>query len=407
MNGTGTRHRDGLGQRAWRAVGRPVWHAALRASEVVGLRDTQEHLAHTLKGALRRAWQRYALRQTDEQIAATSWAEQLGGGDAFSAERYRLAIPEVQRHFQANLVRGLPYEYWWEYCLGEFLKDRLPAPHLLSIGCGTGELERTLAALGAFTECDACDISPGAIAIAERAAREAGITSVRYTVSDANTCDFPPETYDAVWFHNSLHHVEALEHVCEAVACTLKLDGYVFIHEYVGPSRFAFPPAQKRAVRQAFALIPPRYRRSFDPDSAGTLRRRIAFPNPMEVRATDPSESVRSAEILDVLPRYFDIVARNDGGGTLLQTLLSNIAGNFRTDDPGSIAVLNMLFAIEDILLEIGDLRSDFALVVARPKTKRRAKRRQDRVRQDGQPGHGEAARETLLMLDPVARRHV
>lgn len=367
MSTARTARRVGLGHQVWNA-GRQLWHASLRVSEVVGLRDMQLDLGHNLKGTVRRAWSRFALRQNDEQITAASWAGESGESDPFSAERYWLAIPEVQRHFQAKLTCGLPYTYWWEYCLGEFLKGRLPAPRMLSIGCGTGELERTLAALGAFVECDACDISPGAIAAAARAAHEAGITSVRYTVRDANTCDLPTERYDAVWFHNSLHHIEALEHICEAAARALKPEGYVFIHEYVGPNRLAFTPAQKIAARQAFALIPPRYRRSFDPDSAGTLRRHLAFPHPNEVRATDPSESVRSGEILDVLPRYFDIVARNDGGGTLLQPLLNGIAGNFRTDNPASLKVLGMLFAIEDALLETGDLTSDFALVVARPK---------------------------------------
>ncbi|HEY7834154.1 MAG TPA: class I SAM-dependent methyltransferase [Ktedonobacterales bacterium] len=304
-----------------------------------------------------------------ERITAQRWATALGEqSSVFSPQRFWLAVPEVYRRHQEKLTRGRTDATWWEYCLGEFLKDRLPAPRMLSIGCGAGQLERTLAGFHAFQACDACDLSPDLIASASRAAQAAGITSIAYAVRDANTCEFPAQAYDAVWFNHSLHHIEALEHACAAVARALTPDGYVFIHEYVGPSRFDYPAEQKAAADRAFALIPPRFRHSFGPRDPGAIRERLVFPDPGDVRAADPSESVRSADILNVLARYFEIVTRNDGGGTLLQLLLQNIAGNFRTDDPDSVAVLNMLFAIEDTLLAIGDLRSDYVLVVARPK---------------------------------------
>jgi hypothetical protein len=62
------------------------------------------------------------------------------------------------------------------------------------------------------------------------------------------------------------------------------------------------------------------------------------------------------------------VVARHNAGGTILQFLLQGISGNFRTDDPGSLIVLDMLFRIEDALIAAGDLGSDLALVVARPR---------------------------------------
>ena len=88
----------------------------------------------------------------------------------------------------------------------------------------------------------------------------------------------------------------------------------------------------------------------------------------MEVAKVDPSEAIRSEEILDVVLRYFEVVEKRDLGGTLLQFLLSGIAGNFRADDPRSLRILEMLFTIEDALMEVGDLESDFVVVVARPK---------------------------------------
>ena len=94
----------------------------------------------------------------------------------------------------------------------------------------------------------------------------------------------------------------------------------------------------------------------------------MTIPSPARVALADPSEAVRSAEILPVVSQHFEIVQRSDAGGSLLQYLLHDIAGHFGSDDPAALAVLRLLFSVEDTLLEVGDLQSDFALVVARPR---------------------------------------
>ena len=90
--------------------------------------------------------------------------------------------------------------------------------------------------------------------------------------------------------------------------------------------------------------------------------------------ALDPSEAVRSADILPLLHRYFEIVEYKPLGGAILQFLLANIAGNF-LDELGQ-QLLQMLFVIEDVLMVSGDLGSDFAYIVASPKTDRREESR-------------------------------
>jgi SAM-dependent methyltransferase len=317
-----------------------------------------------------RQWHRVAaaaLRRVSAARVARRWSRVHGGTEAFPGEVYWLAVPEVQRRFMAKTTCGRA-DHWAAYCVSEFLGDRLPVDRMLSVGCGTGALERRLASLGAFRTCDAFDVAPGALALAREEAERAGLTGIRYEVGDVQDSSLPERAYDAVWFNDSLHHVRDLERVCEAVARSLRQDGFLFFCEYVGPSRFAFPPRQREALDAAFRLIPPRYRRSLAPGRAGQLKRSVTIPNPVRVALADPSEAVRSAEILPVVSRYFEVVRRNDAGGSLLQYLLHEIAGHFRADDPQALAVLRLLFDVEDTLLEVGDLQSDFALVVARPR---------------------------------------
>ena len=49
-----------------------------------------------------------------------------------------------------------------------------------------------------------------------------------------------------------------------------------------------------------------------------------------------------------------------------MQFMLNGIAGNFRHDDPVSRNILDLIFKIEDTLVESGDLTPHFAMIVAK-----------------------------------------
>jgi hypothetical protein len=187
----------------------------------------------------------------------------------------------------------------------------------------------------------------------------------------------------------------------------------LILNEYVGPSRFDFPARQRELINICLRLLPGKYRvvtkesidlelnrnpwnkgvgwfvrRLFDKvrdgDLVAVLKRRLTafraakrggliikddlvLPSPRDVQASDPSEAVRSDEIVERLSRDFEIVARRDWGGNILQFLLADIAGNFATDDDNARALIQMLVNIEDTLIRCGELTSDFAYIVARP----------------------------------------
>jgi hypothetical protein len=80
----------------------------------------------------------------------------------------------------------------------------------------------------------------------------------------------------------------------------------------------------------------------------------------------DPSEAIRSAEILPLIENSFDIIERVDFGGTILHYLLHGIIDNFDASKEEDITILQMLGYIEDRLIREGALSSDFTLIVAR-----------------------------------------
>jgi len=302
---------------------------------------------------------------TSDTQAADHWSRALRTETPaeFGRDVFWQSIPEVNRYYTVGACGGDErFPSWIDYCL-DFLRGRLPVERMLSVGCGAGSLERFLAMRGAFRQCDAWDIASGAVETARRLALREGYTHIAYDVRDANTYVPPPEFYDAVWFNSSLHHVAELETVLAGISRSLKPGGFLFLNEYVGASVFDFPPRQREAMFAALDLIPKRFRRRF-PD--GAVVEQLALPTPAEVAAVDPSESVRSAEILGVVGDAFEVLACNPAGGTLLQFLLNGIAGNFQPEDPESMKVLDMILKIERTLIEVGDLPSDFVLVVAR-----------------------------------------
>ncbi|MCB0186872.1 MAG: hypothetical protein KDE31_21545, partial [Caldilineaceae bacterium] len=186
--------------------------------------------------------------------------------------------------------------------------------------------------------------------------------------------------------------------------------GIFVLDEYVGASRFQFPLRQREIIQACHALLPERYRilstavshnraalgrdgwrlwvrrlgdKIRDGDLIGAARRHtrrlwdrrrgratvrhgVDLPTAQSVAAIDPSEAIRSADIMPVLGRYFDIVEFRPMGGSILQFLLADIAGNFRSEEGQRL--LEMLFVIEDTLMATGDLGSDFAYIVATPK---------------------------------------
>lgn len=296
---------------------------------------------------------------------AERWSELSSGSHEFSADVYWLAVPTVMARHQRRACAGGSYPSWVEYCLETFL-PKGGSRRMLSVGCGYGDLERHLMRLQACAVCDAVDIAPAAIESATTAAAAEGFTGIRYRCADVETQPLEKGIYDAVWFNGSLHHIQALERVLERVHDSLKPDGLVFVNEYVGANHFGFPPIQRDAISNAFYLIPPRYRRSFIPSSFGQLATQAPIPDPADVKRADPSEAVRSQDIVPIITSKFDVLAINPCGGSILQFLLSGIAGNFRAEDPLSMLVLDMLMKVEDALIDTGTIGSDFVVIAAK-----------------------------------------
>jgi SAM-dependent methyltransferase len=139
-------------------------------------------------------------------------------------------------------------------------------------------------------------VAPGAIEKARAAAERAGLLHVRYSVADGNELTLEPGLYDVAFGVHSIHHIERLERVFEQVARSLRTGGLFFMNEFVGPTRFQWSDRQLEVVNGLLRAIPAPFRRS---TVSGERKEQVPRPSVAEMIAADPSEAVRSAEILD------------------------------------------------------------------------------------------------------------
>jgi SAM-dependent methyltransferase len=160
----------------------------------------------------------------------------------------------------------------------------------------------------------------------------------------------------------AVHHIQNLEHFFGQIQRALKPGALFVMSEFVGPTQFQWTDLQMRLADDLLRTIPREYRRSLQ---SGHIKVRTSRQTVEQMNAIDPTEAVRSADIIPVMWQYFDVVEQVDFGGTLLNLVLEEIAGNF-LDSPQDIRLLERLFAAERRLLRSSAIPSDFTVLVGR-----------------------------------------
>jgi SAM-dependent methyltransferase len=240
-----------------------------------------------------------------------------------------------------------------------FVKDK-PFDRGLSIGCGTGAAERQAVQEGVCQFMDGVDISPASIETANQAALKAGLNDrLRYSTGDLNMLKLPKGHYDFVLCVGSLHHLENLEYLFNELRTGLKPGAFILINEYVGPSRLQWMEKQLKILNNVWEIMPTEFRK------AGPL---LAVDQE-ELIKVDPSEAIRSSEIIPLLYNNFEIVEHIDYGGSFLMPFWSQgIVPDVFLEKPSQEkqVIIKLLCLIDELLLEEKILPSCYAQFVAR-----------------------------------------
>ncbi len=243
-----------------------------------------------------------------------------------------------------------------------FVKEK--ASRALSISCGTGFWERRIAEMGFAAEVDAFDYSRACLDWAADLARKGGLNNINYWQADINKISLIPEHYDFAISVAALHHVSNLDYVLQEINRSLKPGGVFFFDEYVGPNRMQWPDEVLRIVNSVLKIMPPRYRK----DLSGRIKEREERVPVNKMIKIDPTEAVRSADILDVAGRYFEVLEKREYGGAILMPLFMNIIGNFDAAREEDRRILDFCLYLEKSLLENGVIKANGVVAACRKK---------------------------------------
>lgn len=286
--------------------------------------------------------------------AARFWDAQHAAGAADSF----LEHPLIQLAMSLRAFgSGRPH---LDVAIDEIAARTRPGARILSVGCGPAAKERAICRALPDRTIVGIDLAAATLAAAARAAQDEGIANLELARADFNALALEPRSFDMVLGLGAIHHVENLEGLWAQCRRALRPGGCVLAQEYVGPSRFQWTAAQiEHGDRALRTIVPPQlqvHHRTVQPIAVAALV------------AVDPSEAIRSAEIVSTCRAAgFVLESYRGGGGGLLQPVLMHQTHAFDPRDWDHNYVLFALLAEEDRLLRDGVVGDAYAMFVARP----------------------------------------
>ena len=195
-------------------------------------------------------------QQQQVSQAARHWNELVRDHAQFTSQLWT-SNPLVRARIN-QLISGDPAVDCWQFAL-RFLSQHgvsFPVAKVVSLGCGTGELERGLSKYSVARKFVGLDISAESIQTARAACSELSAAKFVYEIADLNKVSFGLEEVDIVVAHMSIHHITNLEGISEAIKNSLVPNGWCVFNEFVGAKRFQWSNKQLDLINRALDALP-------------------------------------------------------------------------------------------------------------------------------------------------------
>lgn len=311
--------------------------------------------------------------------------------------------------------------FWAEdIIISEYLQNR-DVVSVLSLCCGFGTVDRHFVSrLHTIRECVGVDIAEGAIEKAKSRAAEDGLDHIiSYKCVDLNSFAWEKDKYDLVIANGALHHLKNLEGVLSGINYTLKNGGILYANECVGASYQDYPKRQLELINAVAYLVPPELReriaipfrhtyRHFaslykmlyklsnnmytDVNYTSLSRKKriivsiigkllksrnnnknnfsfgiIHDSRKHDFLRTDPSEGVRSGEIVSLMHNYFnDVEVHSYGGALLTYALDKKFYENYDCNNVQHKRLLDLLCVLENYFIQTKQVNIEYAILVGK-----------------------------------------
>jgi ubiquinone/menaquinone biosynthesis C-methylase UbiE len=307
--------------------------------------------------------------------------------DSFGAMSYYRFPPIMDRYsYKAFEKMANNRSDWMEYWLAKkIFSKNAPFEKVLSLCCGFGHVDRALIRNGLAKHVTGIDLSSGAIAKAKEAALKENLP-INYLCADLNKIKFEDNSFDVVYASGALHHLAKLEDVLLALKPALKSGGMLIAYDKIGPN-YHYPSKRENEILNAVLhLLPINLRAQFKEKkvqsfSLGTLEEfikrqinklnvrggaaRIFYPvPPLYWKIRDPSEGVCAERVKPAIDSIFEYKkCFNLNGGILSYIIGGGFLEHF--DASQHLKLLEVLFDLEDVLTDMGEIRVTDAIIIA------------------------------------------
>jgi SAM-dependent methyltransferase len=268
----------------------------------------------------------------------------------------------VARHIY-RLISDGGQEHWLPWFFNHYLDADTLFEKSLSVCCGDGAHELAIANTGRVRFIQGFDISEGAVAQANATFEKTGRPPESYVfeVADADNLQLDGR-FDLILSTGALHHVTNLEGLLSKLGSMLDPNGYFVVLEYVGPNRFQWSDAQIGVINGILRQLDPRYLKE-------NARVELGRPSIADMMHIDPSEAVRSEDVLRLLPDFFTIEYLRNFNGTIMHQLYPLLDARLTNKNtPDFDSIVRMILLTEDILIREKVLPSDFMFAICRNK---------------------------------------
>jgi SAM-dependent methyltransferase len=225
---------------------------------------------------------------------------------------------------------------------------------LLSLGCGPGGVETSLARLCPEAAIHRIDLNTDLLKLGENRARDEHL-SITFEEGDLNTVAFPADLYDVVFCHASLHQVLELEHLADQIKRTLKPEGRLIVEDVIMRNGCLMWPETKDVVASIWRTLPDSYRINHTGFSG------------KEVDA-EPWEGdtnlgrmgcIRSEDVLPVLERCFKPVASVNYLSLCMRFFHHMYGPNFDLSRPFDAAFFEYIWQLDALMVASSRLRGE------------------------------------------------
>lgn len=230
----------------------------------------------------------------------------------------------------------------------------------VSVGCGTASKEMQLLERKMVSRFDLFEISSKRITAGQADAERRNLSAqLNFYERDAFKAKVKDNTYDLVYWDNSLHHMFDVEDAIKWSRRVLKPGGVLLMNDFVGPSRFQWTDEMLEAGRKVREMLPKeKLRNPFVPETFFPVT-----PEKYTVEAmieTDPSEAADSERIIENIRKFFPEAKIIPTGGVIYSLALGGVIHNL--DEEKDADLIRKCLQIDDECIDNGMTHYAFAI---------------------------------------------